>query len=638
MLRSFQLFYIYLIVTAVALVLVFQQAAVAAPRKNTQAEYQALSIKLSNTGKLRVILQLAHVFPLDAALTIGNLRTTQRANIRSIQDKVLGQLKVGKLGEIRRFKTIPYLVLDVDQATLAKLRQSPDVAFIIEDILMRPTLSISSQVVGADKSVEMGFDGNGFSVAILDSGVDTSHPFLRNRVVHEACFSTTSVANSSFTVCPDGSNSQIGVGSGVNCNTSILGCDHGTHVAGIAVGQGTTFSGMAPGASFISIQVFSRFTGTTCTSAGYSSPCIFSYISDQLLALEHIYLNRDVYKIASINMSLGGGYFPNQIDCDLAYPPAKDTFDNLRAVGIAAVVAAGNDGYTDALSAPACISSAISVGATSNSNNVASYSNSAPFLTLLAPGSSINSSVPGGGFAIKSGTSMAAPHVAGAWADLRSKWPEASVDEIQLALVTLGNNITDLRNSIDKPRIQINTASTMYKHLYSGFNFAGIIPAPTVFDNYSLVQSIGDENFISRMERYNRSTGFFETVFYDMSGLPAGENGTMDSGEGWITYSKSNKLLRNYVETGCSPTSITAGVNIVSFPCIQHKVTAYDLLSISADPTGLFLVQGFASTTGRLETALITSSGEIVGSDFQLNAGESYVLQSRSDVTLPVLE
>jgi hypothetical protein len=89
---------------------------------------------------------------------------------------------------------------------------------------------------------------------------------------------------------------------------------------------------------------------------------------------------------------------------------------------------------------------------------VSNFSNSAQILDLLAPGGNINSSVPGNTFSFFSGTSMATPHAAGAFAVLRSKAPSASVDEILNALKITGTPILDSRNGITKPRIQIDSA------------------------------------------------------------------------------------------------------------------------------------------------------------------------------------
>ncbi|UCG06665.1 MAG: S8 family serine peptidase, partial [Desulfobacterales bacterium] len=190
----------------------------------------------------------------------------------------------------------------------------------------------------------------------------------------------------------------------------IYGCDHGTHVAGVAAGlnavsRDPTFDGVAKGADIIAIQVFSKFTGSNCSPL--PSPCALSWISDQIQGLERVYALRNTYKIAAVNMSLGGGRYTSPCDSQ----PHKAIIDNLRSSGIATVIASGNNGYTDALSSPACISTAVSVGATEKDDDVASFSNSATFLDLLAPGVSIRSSVPNTktSYARFSGTSMAAP-------------------------------------------------------------------------------------------------------------------------------------------------------------------------------------------------------------------------------------
>jgi len=159
-------------------------------------------------------------------------------------------------------------------------------------------------------------------------------------------------------------------------------------------------------------------------------------------------------------MSLGGGRFTGNCDNH----PLKGIIDQLRSVGIATVIASGNEGYTDAIGSPACISSAISVGATGDGtriegNTVAPYSNSSSFLSLLAPGDAIFSSIPGGGFATFFGTSMATPHVAGAWAILKQQYPTASVSDILNELRATGVKITDQRNGIEIPRISLNRSS-----------------------------------------------------------------------------------------------------------------------------------------------------------------------------------
>src|SRR5262249_37981088 len=202
-------------------------------------------------------------------------------------------------------------------------------------------------------------------------------------------------------------------------------------------GGGVAFSGVAKGAQIMAVQVFSQFTNSS--DCGGSAPCVLAWTSDIIAGLEQVYSLRSARNFSSANLSLGGSSFTAPCDSD----PTKSIIDNLRAVGIATVVAAGNDGFTNALSAPACISSAISVGATTKSDAVASFSNTASCLSLFAPGVSIYSSVMGGGFAFASGTSMATPHVTGAWAVLRQAAPSASVAQILSALQTTGVPLTD---------------------------------------------------------------------------------------------------------------------------------------------------------------------------------------------------
>jgi subtilisin family serine protease len=160
--------------------------------------------------------------------------------------------------------------------------------------------------------------------------------------------------------------------------------------------------------------------------------------------------------IAAVNMSLGGGQYHEACDAE----PEKPLIDNLYAAGIATVISSGNDGFIDAIGGPACISSAVSVGATDKADWVADFSNSSQDLDLLAPGVAINSAVPGGSHEAWDGTSMAAPHVTGAFAVLKQAAPDAGVDAIQAALQDSGKPVMDNRNGITKRRIQVDQALT----------------------------------------------------------------------------------------------------------------------------------------------------------------------------------
>jgi subtilisin family serine protease len=420
---------------------------------------------MKNKGTAKVIVRLtappslAKGFALEGTLKTAESVDKQRVGIAQVQDKVVSILSKSHGAAAKRFDFIPFMALEVDQSEFSALAASSDIDLIEEDIPVPPTLYQSVPLIGAVSGAFNGYAGSGQTVAILDTGVDKTHPFLTGKVVSEACYSTTYAPGSATSVCTSGSTAA---GSGLNCASGVSGCDHGTHVAGIVAGNGGTFSGnpfsgVAKDATIIAIQVFSRIDNAT-TCGAVSTPCVLSYTSDQIRALNRVYDLRSTYNISSVNMSLGSGSFTANCDINANYSAEKTAIDTLRSVGIATVIASGNNSYTTSISGPACISTAISVGATDKSDVVASYSNSASILNLLAPGSSIYSSIPGANYANFYGTSMATPHVAGAWAVLKSAKPTATVSEILNALTSTGKSITDARNSIVKPRIRLDAA------------------------------------------------------------------------------------------------------------------------------------------------------------------------------------
>lgn len=172
--------------------------------------------------------------------------------------------------------------------------------------------------------------------------------------------------------------------------------------------------------------------GPICVFLTLEQKCTFAFGSDIVFALEWIYEQRRFHKIAAVNLSLGGGNF--KAPCNDSDPAFAAMARLLKQVGIAVVVASGNASSSSGISSPACVEEAISVGASALNDKVAEFSNSASFLDLLAPGTNsptaafkgIESAIPSGYFERMSGTSMAAPHVAGAFAVFRSINPSAS--------------------------------------------------------------------------------------------------------------------------------------------------------------------------------------------------------------------
>ncbi|NIM92112.1 MAG: S8 family serine peptidase, partial [Anaerolineales bacterium] len=417
--------------------------------------------RLKNTNHIRVIVGLDIPYQTEGSLSSPREILDQRTLIKNAQDRLIDRLAPFDVDVTARFQYIPFIGLAVDSGALEDLVTNPNVTSVVEDIPMPPILDSSIPVIGADAAWAAGYSGSGQTIAILDTGVDSSHSFLSGKVVSEACYSTTDPGDGSTTLCPGGGEEETGTGTGINCNTSIYGCDHGTHVAGIAAGRGSSFSGVAKNANIIAIQVFSEFTDPDCTNSGYpSSPCALSYPADQILGLERVYSLNSSFNIAAINVSIGSGQYLSL--CDGVYPAYKAAIDNLRGVNIPTIIATGNDGYTNATAFPACISSAFSVGASTDSDNIWTGSNISDFVSYIAPGHSINSSVPGGGFDNWNGTSMAAPHVSGTWAVLKSKNPDASILQVSSTLRRTGKSIDDTRPggaASSLPRIQLDDAA-----------------------------------------------------------------------------------------------------------------------------------------------------------------------------------
>jgi subtilisin family serine protease len=424
---------------------------------------QKIRDRAARDGRVRVIVELKLPSPLvPERRGNGQAIGRQRQAITAGVAQVLGRLPRGSHRDLHQFQSVPYLALEVTPAGLDALAAlGSDVVRVFEDKLVKPTDADSVPIIQGDQVWAAGYDGTGTVIAILDTGVDSSHPYFTGKIVGEACFSTTTPGMSQ-SLCPSGQNVEIGAGAAAPC-TFDEGCIHGTHVAGIAAGNdptGVQFGGVAKGAQVMPVQVFAQVTDAQ--SCGGTAPCLGGFDSDIIAGLEYVYNSvlAGTYNVVSVNMSLGEG--DSEVQCDDS--PYKPIIDNLRGVNVATVAAAGNDGLPYALSAPACVSSAVSVGATTKSDEVAWFSNVAPFLSVFAPGEQILSSIPGGGYEALDGTSMASPHVAGAWGLLRQAVPDASVDTVLSALVSTGLPITDDRYGdlfgpgSTIPRVQLKNA------------------------------------------------------------------------------------------------------------------------------------------------------------------------------------
>ena len=468
--------------------------------------FAALRVRVQSEQRVRVIVGLRSD-GLSVAPAAAGLRQAE-AGMRPIaqaQQDLEIRMSSHNVSFIRRFRFIPYVAMEVDEAALEALATDPEVVSIERDGVVKPLLAESVPLIGAPYAWAQGYDGSGQTIAILDTGADKDHSFLAGKVVSEACYSGGGEASSSL--CPGGVTESTGPGSATPCSASD--CFHGTAMAGVAAGFGTDFSGVARGARIIAIQVFSQCGGD----------CVESWASDWIAGLERVLELSAGIDIAAVNMSFGGAVFSEE--CDAEAPAVKAAMDRLRAADIAPIAASGNAGSTTGIDFPACVSSAISVGSTDDGSDdttpdkVSGFSNSSPLLDLLAPGRRIQTSVPGGDFASFNGTSLSVPHVAGAWAVMKSKAPRASVTGLLTILKNTGIPVSDSRNYLIKPRIQVDAAldAVIPEHSYSSGTLLTLTAQPNPgfrFKGWRGCESSSDYRCIVEMNTDNHVTAVFQ--------------------------------------------------------------------------------------------------------------------------------
>ncbi|MBG1260852.1 S8 family peptidase [Nostoc commune] len=300
-----------------------------------------------------------------------------------------------------------------------------------------------ADLVKAPEVWAQGYTGKGVIVAVVDTGVDYNHEDLKNNIWRN----TKEIAGNSI---DDDGNGYIDDNYGWNFsdknNNTLDNNGHGTHVSGTIAGENNNYgvTGIAYNAKIMPVKVLNE-----SGSGSYSS------ISKGIRYAVDNGAN-------VINLSLGGGSSNRTLESAIDYASSK---------GVIVVMAAGNDG--DSLPdypARYAYKSGIAVGAVDKNNNMPDFSNRSgtnEISYVTAPGVKVYSSVPNNQYATYSGTSMAAPHVAGVVALMLSANPNLTDAQVRQIVAETSENSTQSTNfssniSSSVPSQAMSTTSYAY--------------------------------------------------------------------------------------------------------------------------------------------------------------------------------
>ncbi len=358
----------------------------------------------------------------------------QKETVKETQNQVLDDVSEG-VEVTTKFETVNAIAATITQEGLEQLEDNPLVESIQYDRPVSIDLESSVPVTTANNLHLLTINnnllnGSGETVCVIDTGVDYTHPALGGCTESEFLNGTCAKVIG-------------GTDTGNNDSDPLDSNGHGTHVAGTVASTDSTYLGMAPGAKIVAVKVFTGNSGSTTSS--------------KLIAgIDWCKTNKDVYNISVITMSIGDGSEQNSAcDSDSLAIAANSAV----AAGIFVDASSGNNGYSAGVSSPACASNVTAVGRTDDNDLVSSSSNSGLTLDLLAPGSDITAPIPSSSFGSKSGTSMSAPHVAGAAALVIQYYKLAYNQTLTpaeiLTVLSNGEQITDGKNNITTPRIDL---------------------------------------------------------------------------------------------------------------------------------------------------------------------------------------
>lgn len=352
--------------------------------------------------------------------------------------EVIVGLVPGHAGEVRRQASEVHRELDfgqrgealsitVPEQALRGLVNNPNVRYIEENDEMEmfgASVPYGISLTDAYDAIDQEFTGEDVSIAILDTGIDPAHETLSENIGDGWAASDAECGTDDFW------------GSSSSCEEDWDDDNgHGTHVAGTAAAAMNDVGvlGVSPDATLHAVKVL--------TGMGSGS-------FDDIAAGIEWAVDND---LDVLNLSLGGPQSAT-VDTALAYAADNDAV---------IVAAAGNEGPdSDSVSSPASHPEVIAVSATDENDELADFSSRGPEVDIAAPGVDVLSTMPDDEYAENSGTSMAAPHVAGAAASVLSAGAsnrdgvrtvlEQSADDIGLEPTESGNGRLNVLDAVDK--------------------------------------------------------------------------------------------------------------------------------------------------------------------------------------------
>ncbi|TGE83995.1 alkaline serine protease [Pseudoalteromonas sp. KS88] len=367
------------------------------------AELLSVDTNRAIEGKYIVVFKTPTVLNTQSSDAIADFASTQSASLSNLYNVDIAQEFGGVLNGV---------VVNASAQKVQQMLSNPNIEYIEQDQIMsvaplaqtnanQPNAiwgldRIDQQSLPLNSNYYYDFDGSGVTAYVIDTGVRVSHNEFGNRASHGYDF----IDNDA---------------DATDCN------GHGTHVAGTIGGSAY---GVAKNVNIVGVRVLG------CNGSGSNSGVI--------AGINWVKNNASGPSVA--NMSLGGG----------ASQATDDAVNNAVAAGISFVVAAGNDNRNACNYSPARAANAITVGSTTSSDSRSSFSNYGNCLDIYAPGSSIKSAWYNSNSATNtiSGTSMAAPHVAGAVALFLDETPSLSPSQIdtKLSQRSTKNTVSDAKS------------------------------------------------------------------------------------------------------------------------------------------------------------------------------------------------